>query len=138
MLDKAIRCVCEGLRGRLARHPGINAATLMTLRTPPDARAKELVPVIRYAVERKIASGKPDYWDFATLVELAVLAEDKHDAMDALAKALVVIREPWEPETTARNLQLIREAREARNEAPQWANEIEDELQRKPNKMSAT
>jgi hypothetical protein len=92
------------------------------------------VPVIRYAVERKIASGKPDYWDFATLVELAVLAEDEHGAMDALAKALVVIREPLEPETTARNLQLIREAREARHEAPQWMKGIESELKQKAKK----
>ncbi|MEA3023504.1 MAG: hypothetical protein QOK01_2356, partial [Alphaproteobacteria bacterium] len=30
----------------------------------------------------------------------------------------------------ARNLQLIRRAREARNEAPQWATEIEGELEK--------
>ena len=60
------------------------------------------------------------------------LAKDENGAMDALAKALAVIREPWEPETTARNLQLIRTAREARKEAPPWATEIENEL----NKMA--
>ena len=135
MLDKAIDAYVRGFEADWRdAYPGINAATLMTLRTPPDARAKELVPVIRYAVERKIASGKPDYWDFATLVELAVLAEDEHGAMDALAKALVVIREPLEPETTARNLQLICEAREARHEAPQWMKGIESELKQKAKK----
>jgi hypothetical protein len=95
-------------------YPGINAATLMTLRTPPDPRAKELVPVISYAVERKIASGKSDYWDFVTLLEVAVLAEDEHGAMDALAKALAVIRERWEPETTACNSS-ARRAKRARS-----------------------
>jgi hypothetical protein len=85
-------------------------------------------------VERKIASGKPDYWDYATQLELAVLAKDENGAMDALAKALAVIREHWEPETTARNLQLIREAREARNEAPSWMKDVEDELKQKAKK----
>jgi hypothetical protein len=90
------------------------------------------LPVVRYAVQRKVAAGKPDYWDYATLLELAVLAKDENGAMDALAKALSIIRERWEAETTARNLRLIREAREARNEALPWAKQIEDELTRKP------
>ena len=60
------------------------------------------------ALDPRLVLGQPPppCWDFATLVELAVLAEDEHGAME-LAKALVVIREPWEPETTARNLQLV-------------------------------
>ena len=62
------------------------------------------------------------------MLELAVLAEDESSATDALAKALPVIREHWEPETTTRNLRLIREAREARGEALPWAAEIEEEL----------
>jgi MAP3K TRAFs-binding domain len=103
----------------------------MTLRTPPDASLGELLPVVRYAVERKIASGRPDYWDHATMLELAVLAKNENGAIDALAKAVAVIREHWEPETTARNLGLIREAREARGEALPWAIEIEEELNRK-------
>jgi hypothetical protein len=132
LLDKAIETYLKGFEADWRdAYPGINAVTLMELRTPPDPRAGPLVPVIRYAVERKIASGKPDYWDFATLLELAVLAKDENAAMDALAKALAVIREGWEAETTARNLRLIRVARQARNEAPPWATEIEDELQRR-------
>ena len=135
LLDKAIDAYVKGFEADWRdAYPGINAATLMTLRTSPDPRAGPLVPVIRYAVERKIASGKPDYWDFATLLELAVLAKDENGAMDALAKALAVIRERWEPETTARNLQLIREARAARHEAPRWMNDIEDELKQKAKK----
>jgi hypothetical protein len=42
-----------------------------------------------------------------------------------------VVRETWEPETTARNLRLIREARDRRGDAPPWAKEIEDELMRR-------
>jgi hypothetical protein len=89
---------------------------------------------VRYAVERKIASGKPDYWDHATMLELALLAKDESGATDALAKALPVIREPFEPETTARNLRLLHEAREARGEDLPWSAKIEEELNRRAKK----
>ena len=131
MLDKAIDAYRKGFETDWRdAFPGINAATLMTLRTPPDPRVGALLPIVRYAVERKIASGKPDYWDHATMLELAVLAADENSASAALDQAVAAIREPWEPETTARNLRLIREARMARNEAPPWATEIEEELDR--------
>ena len=45
-------------------------------------------------------------WDLAMLVELA---KKNEDAMEALAKALAVIRERWEPETTARNVRTVGE-----------------------------
>jgi hypothetical protein len=108
--------------------PGINAVTLMELKEPPDPRRKQLTPIVAYAVERRIATGKPDYWDYATLVELAVLAKDREKAASALKDSLASIREAWEPETTARNLRLIREARERRNDKVPWANEIETQL----------
>jgi len=57
-------------------YPGINAVTLMELAEPPDPRRLDLLPVVRYAVARRVASGKPDYWDHATQLELAVLAKD--------------------------------------------------------------
>lgn len=111
-------------------YPGINAVTLMEIKEPPDPRRHELLPVVRYAVERKIAAGTPDYWDFATRVELAVLAKDEAAATEALADALANVREPWEPETTLRNLRLIREAREARGEAVPFERGIEAELEK--------
>jgi hypothetical protein len=113
-------------------YPGINAVTLMEIADPPDPRRHEVLPVVRYAVERRIASGEPDYWDHATRLELAVLAADRDAALDALGAALAAVREPWEPETTARNLRLIREAREARNEDAAWIGEIETELEGAP------
>lgn len=109
-------------------YPGINAVTLMELRDPPDPRRTEVLPVVRYAVERKIARGTPDYWDHATRLELAVLAGDRRRAYDALRAALMAMREPWEGETTTRNLRLIREAREHRGEDAAWIGEIEKRL----------
>jgi len=111
-------------------YPGINAVTLMEIAEPPDPARARLLPVVRYAVERRLAGARPDYWDHATLLELAVLAGDETGAATALADALAAVRERWEPETTARNLGLIREARERRGEAVAWAREVERELAR--------
>jgi hypothetical protein len=58
------------------------------------------------------------------MLELAVLASNRDAANDHLDSALAAIRETWEPETTARNLGLIREARAARGEDVVWLDEI--------------
>lgn len=133
LLDKAIGAYIKGFEADWRdAYPGVNAVTLMTLREPPDPRKDELIPVVTYATKRRIASGKPDYWDYATLLELAVIAADEAAAVDALGNALAAIREIWEPETTVRNLRLIREARERRGEAAAWMLEIETELEKRP------
>ncbi|MDT5062341.1 MAG: hypothetical protein QOH63_2800 [Acidobacteriota bacterium] len=132
LLDKAAEAYLHGFEADWRdAYPGVNAVTLMELKEPPDPRREQLNPVVAYAVERRIASGKPDYWDFATRLELAVLAKDEQRAMNALGDALASVREAWEPETTARNLRLIREARERRQEQIPWMQEIEDELKRR-------
>jgi tetratricopeptide (TPR) repeat protein len=132
LLEKAIDAYLKGFEADWRdAYPGINAVTLMELKDPPDPRREQLLPVVTYAVERRIAGGKPDYWDHATRLELAVLARDRQKAEAALSDALAAVRESWEPETTARNLRLIGEAREQRNEALVWPRAIEDELNRK-------
>lgn len=95
----------------------------------PKQERTEILPVARYAVARRIASGQADYWDWATSLELAVLAQDDTGAAAALSHALTAVREPWELDTTTRNLRLIREARARRGEAAAWIAEIEAELQ---------
>jgi hypothetical protein len=129
LLGKAIDAYRKGFETDLRdAYPGINAVTLMELKEPPDPARKEILPVVSYAVERKIASGKPDYWDYATRLELAVLGKDEERAGQALGDALAVVRESWEPETTARNLRLIREARDRRGESVPWAQKMEEAL----------
>jgi len=131
LLDNAINAYLKGFEADWRdAYPGVNVVTLMEVKDPPDPRREQLLPVVRYAVERKIAIGKPDYWDYATLLELAVLAKDEERAMKSLSNALAAIREGWEPETTAHNLRLIREARERRQESVEWEEGIEKELQR--------
>lgn len=131
-LDRAIAAYLQGFESDWRdAYPGINAVTLMELREPPDPRQHHLLPVVRYAAERRLAAGTSDYWDHATLLELAVLARDHDAAAEALDTALGAVREPWEPESTANNLALIRRARERRGEADTWAKEIEDTLLRR-------
>ncbi len=125
LLEKAIETYRKGFEADWRdAYPGINTVTLMELREPPHPQREELLPVVRYAVTRRIAGSRPDYWDYATLVELAVLANDRENAADSLGKALVAMREKWEGETTARNLRLIAESRKKRGEDVQWIEEL--------------
>ena len=129
LIQKAIEAYLRGFETDWRdAYPGINAVTLMELKDPPDDRRHKIIPVVAYAVERRIAAGKPDYWDYATLLELAVLGGNEAVAHEALANAAGAVREKWEPETTARNLRLIRKARERRNRGLPWTIEIEDVL----------
>jgi tetratricopeptide (TPR) repeat protein len=132
LLDKAIDAYLKGFEADWRdAYPGINAVTLMELKDPPDSRRLELIPVVTYAVKRRIAAGEPDYWDHATILELAILGKDRQKAKSALNDVLASVRESWEPETTARNLNLIRSFREQRRETIPWAKIIEEELERK-------
>jgi tetratricopeptide (TPR) repeat protein len=130
LLDKAIEAYLCGFEADWRdAYPGINAVTLMELREPPDPRREQLIPVVSYAVERRISAGKADYWDHATRLELAVLAADESRASEAISTTLAAVRERWEPETTARNLRLIREARERRGEGVPWMKQLESTLE---------
>ena len=100
----------------------------MELASPPDPRRLDLLPVVIYAVKRKIAKGTPDYWDHATLLELAVLRRDDDAAMESASNALALVRESWEAGTTANNLRLIREARATSHTGMSCADEIEQAL----------
>jgi hypothetical protein len=129
LLRKAIDAYLKGFETDWRdAYPGVNAVTLMEIAEPPDPRRQGLIPVVSYAAKRRIAAGQPDYWDHATLLELAVLANDQLEASAALADALANVREPWEPESTAGNLRLICEARKGRSEEVGWVLQIEEAL----------
>jgi hypothetical protein len=131
LLRKAIGAYLKGFEADWRdAYPGVNAVTLMEIAEPPDPRREELLPVVSYAAKRRIEAGQSDYWDHATRLELAVLAKDQQTAADVLSDALASIREPWEPESTARNLRLIHEARERRGEDVKWMVAIEEDLRR--------
>jgi MAP3K TRAFs-binding domain len=132
MLEKAIEAYVAGFEADWRdAYPGINAVTLLDIHDPADARREQLLPMVSYAVERRLASDEADYWDHATRLELDVLGREEHAARRALGRALAQVRERWEPEATAHNLRLIREGRERRDEDVTWCRTIEDELLRR-------
>ena len=128
-LEQAIDAYLNGFeRDWRDAYPGVNAVTLMELAEPPDPRRHDLIPVVRYSSLRRIEGSQPDYWDHATLLELAVLASDRGAADRHATDALDAVREVWEPETTARNLSLIREARVGRGDDVAWLDHVIDRL----------
>jgi MAP3K TRAFs-binding domain len=125
-LDSAIALYLRGFESDWRdAYPGINAVTLLDIRgdAPSETKKQELLPVVRFAVLQRVRASRSDYWDHATLLELAVLASDETATRRALGEALAAIREPWEARSTANNLTLIREARAARGVAEGWLGE---------------
>jgi hypothetical protein len=118
-------------------YPGVNAVTLMELMdTPPPIQA-EILPVVRFSAAQK-AKANGDYWDFVTLMELAVVARDENTAMEQAEIALTKAQFGWHLETTERNLRLIREARAARGEQIPWINDLEAALAEKRAQLPAS
>lgn len=111
--------------------PGVNALTLMELGEEPDPRQAQIAPVVLYAASRKAGGSSADYWDHATLVEVAVLKRDESAADRALSNALSVPGiKGWMAETTMRNLRLIREKRAAAGEDVRCITELEADLKK--------
>lgn len=132
-LKKAVEAYLAGFEAdwRVA-YPGINAATLMEMLDPPDPRQADLLPVVRYAAERRIAANSANYWDHATLLELAILRRDETAAADQLSHALAETRRMraiYAPRTTARNLGFIRDKRQSRGEEHRWIADIKAQLE---------
>ena len=126
-LSRAIDAYVKGFEADWRdAYPGINAVTLLDIQgtEPALTRKEELLPVVRYAVKRRIQGSRPDYWDYATQLELAVLANDEAATSEALSWATSAIREAWEPLTTANNLRLIQEARKERGVAESWLEQV--------------
>lgn len=125
-LNRSIQAYLRGFQAdQRDAYPGINALTLLDIKG--DAASLEtktkLLPIVRFAVERRLGD-QPTYWDYATLLELDVLAENRESAEEALAYAMARVREPWEPKTTANNLRLIAQSRGARQVDTTWLQEI--------------
>ena len=132
-LEKAINAYREGFETDIRdAYPGINTVTLLEIKGDSAAleAQAELLPVVRFAVRRRLLNIRPDYWDHATLLELAVLANAEAESKRHLGDALAAVREPWEPQTTANNLKLILEARRSRGLSQEWLGELIAALER--------
>jgi tetratricopeptide (TPR) repeat protein len=128
LLRRAIDTYLDGFQADWRdAYPGVNAVSLMEMQDKPDPRQAQVLPVVRYSATRKKEKAA-DYWDYATLLELAVLANDRDDADEQLGEAIAVSRAAWEVESTARNLELVRTVRTRRGEDAAWIEQIEAQL----------
>jgi tetratricopeptide (TPR) repeat protein len=126
-LRKAIDAYVRGFEADWRdAYPGINAVTLLDIQGGLDAERKkaELLPVVTFAVGQRLKFAKPDYWDYATRLELAVLRSDEEEARRALSDALSNVREQWKPRTTVNNLALIQAARKKRGVNQPWLDDV--------------
>jgi hypothetical protein len=136
LLRRAIDTYVDGFQADWRdAYPGVNAVMLMEFQDKRDERQAQLLPVVRYSAMRK-ASKNPDYWDHATLMELALLGRDDEAAEDQLAEALGFARAPWELESTAGSLGRMRKARAERGEDVATIERIEQELLRAAQEMA--
>jgi hypothetical protein len=100
-------------------------------RDPSDKkRRKQILPIVRYAAERRMATKKPDYWDYATLIELAILdKDDESTIIENIADALAFSPDKWQVESTLRTINMVKEARERRTESTNIERRVIEEFE---------
>ncbi|MDH4171568.1 MAG: DUF4071 domain-containing protein [Acidimicrobiia bacterium] len=112
-LDDAIDTYRAGFEADPRDHyPGVNAVTLLVQKGTPDALAEalELATIAAFAVSRRGGLGSSDYWDLATVLELAAVRGDEATATRAAVKATQTDARDWMYDTTLANLTMIRSA----------------------------
>ena len=134
LLKRAIEAYLAGFQADWRdAFPGVNAVTLMEMQDKPDPAQAEILPAVRFAAGQK-AKRSADYWDHATLLELAVIGRNMEDVQNQLGEVFAIVRDDtpaWHLKTTEDQLQLIREARTARGEDASWIKGVEDALHEK-------
>ena len=94
-------------------YPGVNYVTCLELLGEKE-KARRLVPAVEYAVKAKMKRKEPDYWDYATLLELAVIEDRTYEAEELYYEAKPLAVEAWMLGTTKDNLNKILEFRKER------------------------
>ncbi len=118
-LAKSVKTYKEGFDADWRdAYPGVNLVTMLQLQGSTKLM-NEYLPIVSFAVKRKLESTPPDYWDKATQAELSVLAKDYETATADLTEAITLIpdKELWMLETTLNNFELILAARADNDEA---------------------
>jgi tetratricopeptide (TPR) repeat protein len=96
--------------------PGVNALTLMEIEATQQPDFLALLPVVEYAIAQRLNSGSSDYWDHASMLEIACLKNDDEVALREIAECLALGPPDWQRETTARNIGMLRDARAQRGD----------------------
>ena len=91
-------------------YPGVNAITLLIEKGDDTslAKAKELAPLVSFAVARRGSISSNNYWDLATVLELACINNDWDLTKKVLPKVVMTATESWMPKTTMDNVILLK------------------------------
>jgi hypothetical protein len=104
-------------------YPGVNYVTCLELLGEKE-RSLRLAPAVEYAVKAKMKRKTPDYWDFATLLELAVIEDKLVEAEEFFYEAKPLAYENWMFGTTKANLEKIFNFRKGRGEEVEKLEEL--------------
>jgi hypothetical protein len=114
-LDDAISAYTKGFEADPRDYyPGVNAINLLILKGDAAAlkEVDRLLPLVNFAVARRGGASSSDYWDLATVLELACIGEDWATANRVLPKAILAATDSFRTATTLGNLRLLKQARE--------------------------
>ena len=114
-LDDAIDAYTKGFEADPRDYyPGVNAINLLMQKDDTEAlkEVARLLPLVSFAVERRGGASSSNYWDLATVLELACIGDDWATANRVLPKAILAAINSFETATTLGNLRLLKRARE--------------------------
>ena len=133
-LDDAIEAYTKGFESDPRDYyPGVNAVNLLVQKGDAEAlkEADRLVPMVSFAVARRGGASSSDYWDLATVLELSSIGGDWTLATRVLPKVLAAGKASWMIETTMKNLNLLKAAREREGQAPAQLDQMLGYLQKR-------
>ena len=114
-LDDAIDAYTKGFEADPRDYyPGVNAINLLMQKDDTEAlkEVARLLPLVSFAVERRGGASSSNYWDLATVLELACIGDDWATANRVLPKVILAAINSFETATTLGNLHLLKQARE--------------------------
>ena len=114
-LDNAIDAYTKGFEtDPRDYYPGVNAINLLTQKDDTEALKEvvRLLPLVSFAVERRGGASSGNYWDLATVLELACIGDDWATANRVLPKVILAATNSFETATTLGNLRLLKKALE--------------------------
>jgi tetratricopeptide (TPR) repeat protein len=114
-LDDAISAYTKGFEADPRDYyPGVNAINLLIQKGDAEAlkEVERLLPLVSFAVARRGGATSNDYWDLATVLELACSGEDWAMTNRVLPKAILAATDSFKTATTLGNLGLLKQARE--------------------------
>jgi len=110
-LEKAIDTYTRGFYSDPRDYyPGINAVTLLIEKGGKQSydKSKELITSINLALARRGGLDSHNYWDLATILEIACIENDSELIDRVLPKISISAKETFMPETTRDNIKMLR------------------------------